>query len=115
MRKIRLSESSLRRIVKRIINESPLGKSMLEKLYHRLYEKFPNVEYSEGDKQFEPYIYIHLTKKTGLLIEMGSDDNFVIHYDDGVNDNLWLGWKKEIDKLNSVKNAFDALMILMEK
>lgn len=114
---IRLTEDDLTRIVRRVISESPLGPSMLKNLYSRIKEKYSNVEYNEGDNNFDPYIYIPIgkTKKTGLLIDLDGKDNFEIHYDNGREDKPWSGWKKEIERLNSVKYAMEAIEMFMDK
>lgn len=116
MKKVmRLTESELVSFVKKIINESPLGPSMLKNLHNRLKDKYPKVEYYEGDKNFEPYIYVPLSKNTGLLVELDGEDNFEIHYDDGKDDRPWRGWKKNIERLNSIKYAMMAIEMFMDK
>ena len=114
---IRLTERELTNLVKRIISESTLGPSMLKNLYNRIKDKYSNVEYDEGDDNFDPYIYIPLSKakKTGLLIDLDGKDNFEIHYDNGREDKPWSGWKKEIERLNSVKYAVEAIEMFMDK
>jgi hypothetical protein len=114
---IRLTESELTDLVKRIISESPLGPGMLKNLYNRVKDKYSNVEYDEGDDNFDPYIYIPLnkTRRTGLLIDLDGKDNFEIHYDNGRDDRPWKGWEKEIERLNSVKYAMEAIDMFMEK
>jgi len=112
---IRLTEDDLTRIVKRVISESSLGEDMLKTLADKLKKKYPKTQYDEGDKNFDPYVYIPIGKKTGLLIDLDGNDNFEIHYDNGVNDKPWIGWKKEIERLNSVSNTLKAVMMYMDK
>lgn len=117
MKKIRLTESELVSFVKKIISESSLGSGMLKNLYDRLDGKYPNVKYDEGSKDFEPYIYIPLSKgkKHGLLIEVDANDNFELHYDNGLEDRPWRGWRKQVGKLNSLKHALTAIDLFMSK
>ena len=50
-----------------------------------------------------------------LLIDLDGKDNFEIHYDNGREDRPWSGWKKEIERLNSVKYAMEAIEMFMDK
>lgn len=114
---IQLTESELIRVIKRVLNESPLGLSMMEKLYSQVSDEYENASFDKGDRNFDPYIYIPINKKkkTGLLIELDNEDNFEIHYDDGEHDRPWSGWKKGIKRLNSPKNTIKAINLFMKK
>lgn len=114
---VRLTESELISVIRNIITESPLGTNMLKDLYGRIRDTYPDVKYDEGDKNFDPYIYIPInkTKKTGLLIELDSNDNFEIHYDNGREDRVWSGWKRRIERLNAPKHVITAIDMFMKQ
>jgi hypothetical protein len=114
---IRLTESDLTRIVKRVMSESSFGNDMLSDLYGKLSEKYPNAQYDKGIGVLEPYIYIPINekKKTGLLIEFDGEYDFEIHYDNGIDDRIWNGWKKDITRLNSPKHAAMAVDLFMKR
>lgn len=114
---IRLTESELISTIKNIISESTFGNEMLQNLYDRLSEKYPNVQYDKGVGVLEPYIYIPLNeeKKTGLLIEFDGEYDFEIHYDNGRDDRRWNGWKTEIKRLNSPKHVVMAVDLFMKR
>jgi hypothetical protein len=114
---VRLTESDLVKLVNRVLSESILGNQMMENLASRLQEKYPSIKYEEGTEYFDPYVYVPLDeeKKTGLLIEINQDDNFEIYFDNGIEDTLWTGWRRDVGSLNSVKHVIRVIDLYLER